>query len=266
VPLELALSPVAEDGIAYVKAVAYGTGFRQTYVCNEEVAINVTGEVASGDKTGPDVDVYLDDYSFRSGDPTGPNPTLLVDLRDESGVLVARNLEAIAKDEQQFVPLYATVDDADPTDLTYYYKPAAGDYRAGSVEREIALGDGTHRIVVTAHDSLGNKSQRTVNCVVSGSVALFEVMNCPNPFEDDTYFTFVSSADIDSLVIKVYTATGRLIAKVESGGLAAGYHQIRWDGRDRAGDPIANGVYFYKIVARAGDEKIVARQKMFKLR
>jgi hypothetical protein len=264
--VEASMAPVAEDGTAYVKAVAYGTGFRETYICNESVTINVTGEVVSGDKAGPDVDVYLDDYSFRSGDPAGPDPTLLVDLRDESGVLVARNLEAIGKKEQQFVPLYATVDEADPTDLTYYYKPVRGDHRAGSVERKIALGDGTHRITVTAHDSLGNKNQRTVNCVVSGSLALFEVMNCPNPFPDETYFTFMSSTDIDSIVIKVYTATGRLVAKVESGGLPAGYHQIRWDGRDRDGDPIANGVYFYKLVARAGDEKIVAREKMVKLR
>lgn len=265
-PLVTSMAPVAEDGTAYVKAVAYGTGFRRTYLCNENVTINVAGEVSSGDKAGPDVDVYLNDYSFRSGDPAGPSPTLLVDLRDESGLLVARNLEAIAKDEKTFVPLYATVDEGQPTDLTYYYKPALGDYRAGSVDRKITLGDGTHRITVTAHDSLGNKSQRTVLCVVSGSLALFEVMNCPNPFEDDTYFTFMSPTDIDSMVIKVYTATGRLVAKLEDGGLPAGYHQIRWDGRDRDGDPIANGVYFYKIVARAGDEKIVARQKMFKLR
>jgi flagellar hook assembly protein FlgD len=93
-----------------------------------------------------------------------------------------------------------------------------------------------------------------------------EVMNCPNPFKDDTYFTFVASSDIDSLVVKIYTATGRLIRKLETGGLQAGYNQIHWDGRDGDGDRIANGVYFYKIVARAGGEKIVARQKMFKLR
>jgi len=158
------------------------------------------------------------------------------------------------------------VDDGDATDLTYYYEPTLGDYRAGSVERKITLGDGTHRITVTAHDCLGNQSQRTVQCVVSGALALFQVMNCPNPFENDTYFTFMSSTDIDSMVIKVYTATGRLVAKVESGGLPAGYHQIYWDGRDRDGDTIANGVYFYKIVARAGDEKIVAREKLVKLR
>jgi len=263
---EQSLAPVAEDGIVYVKALAYGLGFRQTYVCDENVKVNVEGKVNSNDDVGPDIGIYFDDYSFRSGDPTGPSPTLLVELRDDSGILIARNLEAIAKDERTFVPLYAKIDKKPPMDLTYYYRPKIGDYRAGLAQKEISLGEGAHKITVTAHDNLGNKSERTVQCVVSGALALAEVMNCPNPFKDDTYFTFLASSDIDSLVIKVYTATGRLIQKLEAGGLAAGYHTIRWDGRDRDGDPIANGVYFYKIVARGGDERVAVREKMFKLK
>jgi hypothetical protein len=268
------LAPIAEDGVIYVRGIAYGRGFRQMYVCNEAVTIKVAGEVSSGDNVGPDVGVYLDDYSFRSGDPTGPSPNLLVEVRDESGILVARDLEAINKDggEKLFRPLTARITKADPKeaptllDLAYYYKGEVGDYRAGSVEKEISLTDGVNKIAVTAHDSLGNKSERNVLCVVSGALALAEVMNCPNPFEEETYFTFVSSSDVDSLVVKIYTATGRLIRKLEHGGLPAGYNQIRWDGLDGDGDRIANGVYFYTIIARAGGDKIVARQKMFKLR
>jgi hypothetical protein len=268
------LAPIAEDGIIYVRGIAYGGGFRQTYVCNETLTVNVAGEVSSGDNVGPDVDVYLDDYSFRSGDPAGPSPTLLVELRDESGILVARDLEAINKDggEKLFRPLTARITKADPKepptllDLAYYYKGEVGDYRAGSVEKEISLTDGVNKIAVTAYDGLGNKSERNVQCVVSGALAMAEVMNCPNPFKEETYFTFISSTDVDSLVIKIYTATGRLIRKLEHGGLPAGYNQIRWDGLDGDGDRIANGVYFYTITARAGGDKIIARQKMFKLR
>ncbi len=263
---EHSLAPVAEDGVIYVKALAYGLGFRQTYVCDENVKVNVEGEVSSNDDVGPDIDIYFDDYSFRSGDPTGPSTTLLVELRDDSGILIARNLEAIAMDEKTFVPLHAKIDDKPPMDLTYYYRPKIGDYRAGSARKELSLGEGAHKVTVKAYDSLGNKGERTVKCVVSGALVLAEVMNCPNPFKEDTYFTFIASSYVDSLVIKVYTATGRLIQKLEAGGLAAGYHTVRWDGRDRDGDPIANGVYFYKIVARAGDERVVFREKMFKLR
>ncbi len=263
---ESSWAPVAERGEVYVRAVAYGKGFRNTYVCDETVKVNVQGEVSSGDRDGPDVDIYLDDYSFRSGDAVGPTPTLLVDVRDESGVLVARNVEAIAKGEDTFVPLYVQVDDEPARDLTFYYSPALGDWRAGSAERKLALGEGMHTITVTAYDNLGNKRQKTVQCLVMGALAVMEVMNCPNPFADDTYFTFMASTDIDSLVIKIYTVTGRLIQKIEAGGLTAGYHQLYWDGRDGDGDRIANGVYFYKVVARAGDQRIVARQKLVKLR
>jgi len=259
--------PVAEDGTAYVKAVAYGTGFRQTYICNDEVKINVQGEVASGDKQGPHVDVYLDDYSFRSGDPTSPRPKLIVEVRDESGVLTARSLEPIGQGEQTFLPLYMRVDnDAAPTDLTLYYKPKYNDYRAGSIEKDLTLGQGTHTLTISAYDNLGNRTDKAVTCVVSGALGLTAVMNCPNPFPDDTYFTFAATSDIDALAIKVYTATGRLIKKIETGGFPAGFTRIYWDGRDNAGDAIANGVYFYTITARTGDQKVVIREKLVKMR
>jgi hypothetical protein len=260
------VAAVGEEGLLYVKAVAYGSTFRDTYVCAETVTVGVAGDAASEDHAGPDVDVYLGDRTFRDGDPVGPTPDLIVDVRDESGVLIARNTETIGQSEELFIPLTAQVDSQAALDLTFYYQPALNDYRAGNVEKKLALAEGSHHITVVAYDSFGNRAEKTVHCVVSGGLGLVNVMNCPNPFPKDTYFTFQATTDIDSLVIKVYTATGRLIQKIEAGGLTAGYHQIHWDGRDRAGDAIANGVYFYTIVARAGDQKTIVREKLVKLR
>lgn len=265
--VEPSYEPVAENGVAYVRAVAYGEGSRKIYVCNETVQINVQGEVATGDKEGPDISVWLEDRSFRSGDATSATPKLIVDVRDESGVLVARNVEAIGKEERTYIPLYARIDNQpNVIDLTFYYRPSLNDWRAGSAEKEITLGNGKHTVAVTAADSFGNERTKTVNCVVSDALALWAVMNCPNPFAEETYFTFVSAAALDSVVIKVFTPTGRLVRKMELGALPAGYNQIRWDGRDQRGDPIANGVYFYTITAHAGDQKFVSREKLVKMR
>jgi hypothetical protein len=261
------VTPIGERGFITVRAIAYGPGFRQTFINGDEKFVSVEGSAESQDKDGPDVDIYLGNRSFRDGDQADLNPDLLVDLRDDSGILVARNLETIGDDEHVFRPLTLKIDDQPyRTDLGYYYQPSLDDYRAGTIERKIALGEGEHTLTVTAYDSVGNRTDKTVHCAVSGGLALVEVMNCPNPFKDDTYFTFQATTDIDSLVIKVYTVTGRLIRKLEAGGLTAGFHRIRWDGRDRAGDAIANGVYFYTITARAGDQKVVVRDKLVKLR
>lgn len=36
-----------------------------------------------------------------------------------------------------------------------------------------------------------------------------------------------------------------LVDQVQEGGI----HQVRWDGRDRQGNPVGSGVYFYRLEA-----------------
>ena len=52
--------------------------------------------------------------------------------------------------------------------------------------------------------------------------------------------------------IKIYTVAGRLVYKSDEFPLALNQlAQIEWDGRDADGDEMANGVYFYKVIAKA---------------
>ena len=55
--------------------------------------------------------------------------------------------------------------------------------------------------------------------------------------------------DINNIevTIKIFTVAGRLIKTIEN----AANPQL-WDGRDEDGDEIANGTYFYKVVAKYG--------------
>jgi hypothetical protein len=39
--------------------------------------------------------------------------------------------------------------------------------------------------------------------------------------------------------------------------LAAGAQEVRWDGRDGAGKPLASGVYFYRL--SAGERSVVKK-------
>ena len=60
------------------------------------------------------------------------------------------------------------------------------------------------------------------------------------------------SAPLD-VEVKVYTLAGRLIQSLQT--IASGEPMVRvpWDGRDRDGDLLANGVYLYKLVVRTTD-------------
>ena len=86
---------------------------------------------------------------------------------------------------------------------------------------------------------------------MSGSdLELKNVLNYPNPFSSGTTFTFWASQNCTA-VIKIYTVAGRLLYKFEEFPLQTNeLAQIAWDGRDEDGDVLANGVYFYKVIAR----------------
>ena len=55
--------------------------------------------------------------------------------------------------------------------------------------------------------------------------------------------------------VKIYTVAGRMIHSLPAYAVDGRFVKVEWDGRDREGDTVANGVYLYKIVARTLDGK-----------
>ncbi len=114
------------------------------------------------------------------------------------------------------------------------------------------LDNGSHILTVTAVDSLGLKGQDRVSFSIKEKEFRFEnVLNYPNPMSQNTFFTYELSQPAN-VVIKIYTIAGRLIHVIEDYSMKP-FNAIEWDGYDRDGDRVANGVYFYKIVANNGN-------------
>ena len=100
--------------------------------------------------------------------------------------------------------------------------------------------------------------------------------NYPNPVlgraEDPkndgrTRFTYVLTDDADNVTIKVYTVAGRLVKTFDFLPTGVGYHEFPrtlygWDCTDEQGFPLANGMYFYKVIARKGKKTIEKTMKM----
>jgi flagellar basal-body rod modification protein FlgD len=55
------------------------------------------------------------------------------------------------------------------------------------------------------------------------------------------------------VVVTIYDATGNFVRDYEKTALAAGKQSITWDGRDRNGNPVADGAYTFEV--QAVDEK-----------
>ncbi len=133
------------------------------------------------------------------------------------------------------------------------------------------LKSGNYTLVVFAKNALGtlSDSSGTVKSfVVSEEAKLLNVYNYPNPFSDETFFTFKLTRIPDKMTIDVYTVTGRLIReiKIPTSELTYDFNKIYWDGRDQDGDILANGVYFYKIKMELSGKEITQIQKLAVMR
>jgi hypothetical protein len=83
----------------------------------------------------------------------------------------------------------------------------------------------------------------------------------PNPFRADTEIRFTLE-NPGPVRLTVYDARGRLVQDLVNGLVDAGEQVITWRGRNAAGDPVASGIYFYRLET----ESAVKSRKVLVLR
>jgi hypothetical protein len=68
----------------------------------------------------------------------------------------------------------------------------------------------------------------------------------PNPFNPQTVIPLhlPAAANVE---LALYDARGRLVTTLHDGMLAAGRHEVRWDGRDNRGHAVASGTYHARL-------------------
>ena len=77
--------------------------------------------------------------------------------------------------------------------------------------------------------------------------------NYPNPFNPETWIPYQLSETAE-VTLHIYAVDGTLIRTLALGYQPAGMYQsknraVYWDGRNKGGEPVASGVYFYTITA-----------------
>ncbi|MGA9117421.1 MAG: type IX secretion system sortase PorU [Bacteroidota bacterium] len=238
------------------RVTAYFTGTGgEALAYTGRVSVGGTDSTAAPDGEGPQVAVFLDSRTFRSGDPVRPDPVLLADLRDSSGINtsgsgIGHRIEAWVDNSSESV------------DLTESYTSRLDEFREGTVEKPLGgLPPGRHHVRVRAWDTWNNAGTAEVFFEVTpdDALAVSEVMNYPNPFAETTEFTFRQNQLTPLRVtVRVFTLAGRLVQSIEAGSTGEPFVRIPWDGRDRDGDRIANGVYLYKLVVRTEDGRFAS--------
>ncbi len=77
--------------------------------------------------------------------------------------------------------------------------------------------------------------------------------NYPNPFNPETWIPYQLAAPAD-VPVTIYAVDGTLVRTLSLGHKPIGIYQNRtraayWDGKNRLGEPVASGVYFYTLTA-----------------
>ena len=90
--------------------------------------------------------------------------------------------------------------------------------------------------------------------------------NYPNPFNPETWIPY-QLAKPAKVTVSIYATDGQLVRTLDLGHQRAGVYQnksraVYWDGKNKLGEPVASGVYFYTLTA--GD--FTATRKMLILK
>ena len=72
-------------------------------------------------------------------------------------------------------------------------------------------------------------------------------LNYPNPFNPHTTIPLQVPASAGPVRLQVFNLLGQPLKTLVAGPLAAGAHQVGWDGRDEQGRPVSTGVYVYRL-------------------
>ncbi|MBK6915097.1 MAG: T9SS type A sorting domain-containing protein [Ignavibacteriales bacterium] len=199
----------------------------------------------------PDIYITFDDTEVINGDFVSSEPKIKIALSDDSPLPITDTTSPkIYLNKSLFImaailQFLLTTNSSNPK-FVAEYNPT--------------LSDGEYLLRIAAKDLNGNFSDSAsseIRFIVSSEAKLLYVYNYPNPFADETFFTFKLTQIPDEFKIKIFTVAGRLVKEFSKAPSELNYdfNRIYWDGRDKDGDLIANGVYFYKVIMKK-DQKI----------
>ncbi len=218
------------------------------------------------DYRNPYVDVTFDGRHIFDGDYVSPTPEIEIVFRDDNPYLPLNDtsLFRIYLEYPDGSLRYMSFRDRDVA--FYPARGGGGVNEARVVLRPRLEQDGLYTLIVQGSDRAGNQSGKfdyRISFRVEHKPMITHVFNYPNPFSRATRFVFVltGSRVPDDLRIQIMTVSGRVvreITKEELGPIHIGTNitEFAWDGTDQWGQPLGNGVYFYRVIARIDGEDV----------
>jgi hypothetical protein len=228
----------------------------------------------TNDNVHPILDVTFNGRHILNNDLVSPQSEIVISLKDDNPFLLMNDISDTTlfgvyitdpKGIQQRIPF---IDDQGNTVMQWI--PAdAQNKRFKIIYPALFSQDGTYQLSVQGSDRSGNLSGDNaykINFEIEHESSITYLMNYPNPFSTSTRFVFtLTGSEVpDELLIQILTVSGRVVREITEDQLGPIYigrniSEFAWDGTDEFGDPLANGVYLYRVKATINGEEIKHR-------
>ncbi len=198
------------------------------------------------DVTGPDIRIYLDSRGFAAGDIVSPEPLLIVDLADETGINttgrgVGHRIEAWIDDSSRSV------------DLTNKFSTSLTDSRQGTAETFLYdLKPGDHTVRVRVWDVYNNYSIAQTNFrILDNRIVINDLLCYPNPAEPGNTVVFKFEHNLTppfDAKLRVFNIMGQLLYTVNTKINTLHTGELEWNCKDGSNTSISSGSYLYQII------------------
>lgn len=258
-----------KDGRFFAEGIFPAGLTRDTIFTGDGYYIPVPGSsrfsaVAAGDSGSLAIlkdNIDFDEHVQNKSDSSGPRVTFRYQgkrLTDQATVPSGLELEINFEDESGI--LIAPIPGLQPVLLIndYRTKIDLGDYliyddsswvRAFCRVR-VNLNGPVDSLFVLVADNLLNRTRAKLilQTITEGKLKVDSVMVYPNPVKNSGFFTFYLNIPA-AVRIRIWTLSGRLVRDLGVQQCGFGYNQIFWDGADRDGEQLPNGVYLFVLTA-----------------
>ncbi len=227
-----------------------------------------------GDDVNPILDVTFDGRHILNGDIVNPKSEIYITLKDDNDFLVMNNIS-----DTTLFGIFLTSPDGVQKRIPFtdgngiqvmQWIPAESQFKKFKIIYPAAFDqDGIYELLVQGSDRSGNLSgelQYRIQFEVIHESSITALMNYPNPFSTSTRFVFtLTGSEIpDEFLIQIMTVSGKVVREITEDQLGPIYigrniTEYAWDGTDEFGDPLANGVYLYRVLSEMNGEEIKHR-------
>ena len=223
------------------------------------------------DKKNPLLDVTFDGVHILNNDIISPSSEIVITLKDENPLLLMNSdadttlfgIYIIDPDGgQKRIPFVNSKGET----VMQWIPADASTNKFKIIYPSNFEKNGIYTLLVQGADRSGNLSgdlEYKITFEIIRESSITNLMNYPNPFSTKTKFVFtLTGTEIpDNMIIQILTVSGKVVREItqaELGVIRIGRNitEYAWDGKDEFGDPLANGVYLYRVKTQLNYEEM----------